>query len=185
MEDRNDQDAEQFAEGWITTGYAEIEGKKIELGHVAGVVAIDVPPSLFRVAKPVTLLIALALLFLAPGFAAAQTSPPIPIIGSCTLSRTISLAGAGSTEIVPLVANKRIYICHVSLSTTASEDIKLVQGTGANCAGAPSDLTGVYKSVLAIALDLFGMLKTGSGQALCVNQSAAQVTGGVVIYAQY
>ena len=53
-----------------------------------------------------------------------------------------------------------------------------------NCAAGPTDLTGLYKGVNSMALDLFGALVAPAGQAVCLNQSVAQATGGVVVYVQ-
>jgi hypothetical protein len=111
---------------------------------------------------------------------------PGTVVGylGCNLSAAFNLAGAGSTQIVALSGTKTIRVCHISMSTVAGEDIKLVQGTGVNCVTGPADLTGLYKNALTIALDLNGTLSTAAGQALCVNQSVAQATGGVVTYTQ-
>jgi hypothetical protein len=103
----------------------------------------------------------------------------------CTTSRLFNLAGAGNTEIVPLVAGQVIRICHLSLSTVPSEDIYLSYGTGANCVVGPAALTGIYMSVTQMAMDWNGGIIAPVSQALCLNQSLAQATGGVVIYSQY
>lgn len=104
----------------------------------------------------------------------------------CNQQASFNLSGSGSTQIVALSGKTVIYVCHISLSTGSSEDVKLVEGTGVNCAGAPADLTGLYKGITTMALDFgpFAPLVTTAANALCVNQSVAQATGGTVLYRQ-
>ena len=118
------------------------------------------------------------------GSTTATISGNVPIVTICNLSAVFNLSGLGSTQIVALSGTKSTYICHISLATVAGEDIKLVYGTGVNCAAGPTDLTGLYKGVNSMALDLFGALVAPAGQAVCLNQSVAQATGGVVVYVQ-
>ncbi len=96
-----------------------------------------------------------------------------------------NLSGSGNTRIVTGTAAKQIRVCHISFATAAGEDIKLTQGTGATCAASTADVTGLYKSVVAIALDVAGTLTAGSGLDLCINQSGAQALGGIVIYSVF
>jgi hypothetical protein len=105
----------------------------------------------------------------------------------CTNRATFNLSGAGDTQIIAASGTTIVRICHISLSTVAPEDIKFTQGTGANCVTGPVDLTGLYKQVTALAFDFgsVGALRGTASQAICINQSVAQATGGVVIYAQY
>lgn len=106
---------------------------------------------------------------------------------ACTNQALFNLSGVGDTQIIAASGATVIRICHISMSTVAPEDIKITQGTGVNCATGPADLTGLYKSVTAIALDFqpTAALRSAASQAVCINQSVAQATGGVVVYAQY
>lgn len=105
----------------------------------------------------------------------------------CTNRAAFNLSGAGDTQIIAASGSTIVRICHISMATTPPEDIKITQGTGANCAAGTADLTGLYKSVTALAFDFTpaSALRGSASQAICVNQSAGQTTGGVVIYAQY
>jgi hypothetical protein len=111
----------------------------------------------------------------------------VGIFAGCPKSAPISLSATGNTQIVALSAGQITQICHISFSTVAPEDFQLTYGTGANCAGGggPTVLSGLYKNALTVALDLFGTLIVPTGQALCLNQSVAQATGGLVTYVQY
>ena len=105
----------------------------------------------------------------------------------CDNTQPFNITASGNTSIIPTggASGNLVRVCHISFSTTAAEDIKFVQGGGANCATVPADVTGVYKSVQSMALDLSnGSPMTYSApNGLCINQSAAQLLGGVVIYA--
>lgn len=108
----------------------------------------------------------------------------------CTGSAAFNTAAAGNTRIVPEVVGppaQVIRICHISLSTFPAEDVYFTWGTGATCAGGggPVAMTGTYRSVLGMALDLAGTLTVPAGNALCINQAGAQNVGGVVTFSQY
>lgn len=107
--------------------------------------------------------------------------------GTCTKQAAFNLSGSGNTQIIAASGSTKISICHISLAGVSPEDIKLVQGTHVttDCDTGAADLTGLYKTVSGLALD-FGpnTLNTNASQAVCINQSVAQATGGLVIYAQ-
>jgi hypothetical protein len=107
---------------------------------------------------------------------------------ACTLSAAIELAPAavGSNQIVALTALKSIRVCSISFANSAAADIKLVQGTGANCVTGPANMTGTYRNVLSAAIGTqLDPLTTGVAQALCLNSSAGVNIGGVVLYEKY
>ena len=109
---------------------------------------------------------------------------PVP---ACTSHAPITLAGAGTTQIVALSGTTQIRVCHLSLSLTGASNITLVQGTGASCGTGTAGITGAYQNILGLALDFEGKsLVTGTaGNALCVTNSAAVTGGGFITYAQY
>lgn len=106
---------------------------------------------------------------------------------SCSLSAPISTAGAGTTQIIALAGTTVIRICHISLSWDAAVDWRIVRGTGANCATGTVNMTDDYRNITAIGLD-FGAeaaLRGGAGSAVCMTQTGAGNSGGVVSYAQF
>lgn len=105
----------------------------------------------------------------------------------CDLSAPITLAAAaGATQIVALAAAKSIRVCHVSMSMAAPVDIKLIRGTGANCVTGPADVTGVYSTAMALALDFVnGPVVVTVAEALCVNLGQAVAGGGMITYALF
>lgn len=106
---------------------------------------------------------------------------------SCTGSVAVSVSGAGNTELVAAAVAKKVRICHVSLTAAGPVDIKFTNGTGVNCGTGTADLTGLYRSTLTLALDLYekAALRTGTGNALCINLSGAVAVSGLLMYDQH
>jgi hypothetical protein len=103
----------------------------------------------------------------------------------CPSSAVITLAGAGTTQLVALSGATRIRICHISLALDAAANVQFIQGTGAACVTGPANVTGNYRGVLSMALGFpQNPLALAAGQALCVTITAANA-GGLVQYAQY
>jgi hypothetical protein len=104
----------------------------------------------------------------------------------CNLSAPISLSASGLTQLVALSAGKQIRICNISISFASAVGFQLQQGTGTACATGTGNVTGIYASILTIALDFTsGTLNAAASDALCANVSTAVTGGGVVNYAQY
>src|SRR3954466_10975103 len=64
----------------------------------------------------------------------------------CDSSVIINQASAATTQLVALVAGKRIYVCGSlvnQVGATTAPTFKFVAGTGSNCVTGPTDLTGV------------------------------------------
>lgn len=100
----------------------------------------------------------------------------------CSSSAAVTLSASGNTQILAFTSSKQIQICHFSYSGSTTADMKLVYGTGSNCATGLTSLTGVYGSVQSIALDLAGSLILPASKSLCVNLSAANAYGGLLTY---
>lgn len=105
----------------------------------------------------------------------------------CTSQAPISATGSGNTEIVALTAAQVIHVCHISLSAASGVAVKFTQGTGSNCGTGTADITGAYQNVTTLALDLqpTASMRTGSGNALCINLGTGVVVGGFVVYAKF
>lgn len=105
----------------------------------------------------------------------------------CAQSAPVSTAGAGTAQIIALSGTTVIRVCHVSLSWDAAVDFRLVYGTGANCGTGTTNMTADYQNTTALALD-FGnesALRGAAGNAVCLVQTGAGNSGGVVSYAQF
>lgn len=105
----------------------------------------------------------------------------------CPSQALFNLSGSGDTQIIAASGSTTIRICHISFSTTAPEDIKITRGTGSNCGTGTADVTGLYKGSQSLALDFqpTAALRGAASGAICLNQSASQALGGIVIYAQF
>jgi len=105
----------------------------------------------------------------------------------CNQRAVVTIAGAGTTELVPLTAAQSIRVCHVSMSFSGATNLTFVEGTGAACVVGTAALSGAYTNVLAVALDLGDrtQFQGTAANALCATVSAAVTGGGIVTYAKY
>ena len=112
----------------------------------------------------------------------------VVVPSGCTQQQLFNLAAAGNTRIINAGGTGTVHICEISFSTTAAEDIKITEGTGTNCGTGSADVTGLYKSVQSIVLDpqVTAAISTQTaGDDVCLNQSAAQALGGLVVFAKF
>jgi hypothetical protein len=101
----------------------------------------------------------------------------------CNLSAPVSLTTSGLTQLVALSIGLTVRICNISVSFASAVDFQLEYGTGSACGTGTTAITGVYKSILTIALDFnSGTLNGIASNALCANLGASVVGGGVVNY---
>jgi hypothetical protein len=106
----------------------------------------------------------------------------------CTQSLAIELApaGIGLQEIIPLTAGQTIRVCGIQFGNSGAADLRLVQGTGVNCATGTANLSGTYRNVLSAVLPYqSNPLTLASGQALCLDSSAAVNIGGMVLFDKF
>jgi hypothetical protein len=77
-----------------------------------------------------------------------------------------------------------VVICHISFALDAPVNVKLTEGTGANCVTGTADITGLYRNVTALGLDLGpnSPLRSSRDVAVCLNLSGAANGGGTVLY---
>jgi hypothetical protein len=115
----------------------------------------------------------------------ASDQSPIQTATICDQQALFNLSVSGNTRIVTGTPAKSVRVCHISFSTGDAENVKLVEGTGATCAGAPADVTGLYTSITAMVLQPLGSLVVGSGLDLCLNQTGTQALGGLITYAVF
>jgi hypothetical protein len=118
------------------------------------------------------------------GTGSTSGSPLSTSCGPSATSLPIVLSAAGNTQIIAPSAGKVTFVCKILLATATAEDVRLTRGTGTNCGTGTVNVSGIMPSILTLAFDADGTLVLPSGQALCVNQSAAQAAGGIVTYAQ-
>lgn len=110
---------------------------------------------------------------------------PRPIVTStgCVNQSAVTLTGSGNTEIIAAASGKAVRVCELYVTAASTEDIKLTQGTGANCATGTADITGLFRATADLKLNSSNGIRGSTGQAICINQSGAINAGGIVIYA--
>lgn len=129
--------------------------------------------------------LAVAFLLLAsPAFAGACGDP-----GNLRLSAIINIGAATTTQIAPLVANQRIYVCSFfgSLAGT-TPSITFKYGTGTDCATGAVAMSGTILPVTGSLLSAGSgddMMTTPPGQAVCgTTVGAGSSFQGVMSYVQ-
>lgn len=99
----------------------------------------------------------------------------------------------GATQLVALSSGKTIYVCSYSFtsSSTTANTLKLVYGTGTNCATGQTAMTPGYVLQAAASTGPIGKvspnsagLQTAASNALCVLTNAAQPAQVEVSYVQ-
>jgi hypothetical protein len=145
------------------------------------------------------LLIALALLAFAALPARAASTPDPCVSAAFKQSAAVSMNSATTTAVVPLVANKGIWVCgfvlNVAGSASTAATATLEYGTGSNCAANITTLTGALGSGDAAVSTTPAVYVYGNGGAsvaivppgsgLCVLTAGTTVlVTGIVTYVQ-
>jgi len=110
----------------------------------------------------------------------------------CTSSAFLNMTTATTTQIVALSGSTHVYVCSYAIHVGGAADVKLVSGTGSNCATSQADTSTTYDFAVADA----GINRAGAGggvvsrtndagDALCVTSSAAVDVDVEVSYAQF
>ncbi len=107
----------------------------------------------------------------------------------CDSTALLSMNTATTTQAIPLVAGKSIYICGFVVNAGGTTTARLVQGSGTNCGTGQSNLTPAFNLVsggnVTIGNGVGQVLKVNSGSALCITNSAAIALNVLVIYTQF
>lgn len=106
---------------------------------------------------------------------------------ACSLSPSravVSIAGTGSTIVIPPSGSTVIKLCKVQILGNAATTLQFFQGTGVGCATGTGPLTGAMPNVTGVVFDYDGGMILAAGQAFCVSSSVAAALGGVVTYVQ-
>ncbi len=109
---------------------------------------------------------------------------------ACNTTAVIDIAAASTTEVIALAAGDSIHVCSVNLSMAAAGTVQLIEGTGADCVTAPTDLTGAFSLGASFPLIMGGnvgrLLVGTASEALCITTIGGGATAeGLITYAQY
>lgn len=114
-----------------------------------------------------------------------------PLI-QCDSTAVVSIAGATTTDSIPLVANKKVFVCGYTLTVqgaAAANTVRFVTGTGTACGTGTTNLSGamvgqaVAGSVLAVQSSV-GFRGVASG-SVCITTTTADAVAGHIHYAQF
>lgn len=104
-------------------------------------------------------------------------------------SAPITAVTATTTQIVALIAGKKIYVTSFDLVSTAANTVQFVYGTGTNCGTGTTALTGVYGmstfTVITKGDGVGTILFVPAGNAFCVVTGQAVQLSGSVSFAQF
>lgn len=110
----------------------------------------------------------------------------------CSSTARLNMTTATTTEIVALSGATHVYVCSYAIKVGGAANVKLVSGTGSNCATSQADISTTWKWAAADA----GINRDGGGgnvvsrtndpgDAVCVTSSAAVNVDVEVSYAQF
>lgn len=120
-------------------------------------------------------LMALALLALPTSVKAAEFQ--------CTLSATVSVSAAATTQIVALAANRSVRVCSFVITESLAGSAKFVYGTGSNCGTGTTDLTAAMvlptNGSIALTAGNGSLFRTPASNALCLTAATGNITGFV------
>lgn len=108
---------------------------------------------------------------------------------SCQSAAIYDASTTGSTQIVGLVSGKVVYICGYTIVAGGTVNVKLVYGTGSNCATGATNITPAFQlTAQAGAVDgsaYYRGLNAIASNELCINASGAVAVQAIVYYSQF
>lgn len=121
--------------------------------------------------------------------AGAQSGANMVALIQASASVKIDVSTATTAQLVALSGSTKIYVTSWDVVSGGNGNVKLVYGTGTNCATGKTDLTGNYpltaQAGLAKGSGLGPVLIVPAGNALCVMTSAAVQMSGSLSYTQF
>jgi hypothetical protein len=123
-----------------------------------------------------------------PNFAVCNQSVSFgPIDGAGGISATTQIVAAATTPVGPGATSPRIFVCGFTFTNTAaSGTVRLIGGTGTNCASNIVNLTSDF-SVGASQVTIYSTppsIVAAQGSELCVKPSANTISG-TIWFAQF
>lgn len=128
--------------------------------------------------------------FLWIGLAQAQpvTQPPGDPI-RCINSIVYDASTSGSTELVPLVTGRTIYVCGYVINSGGTVNVQLSYGTGTACVTGETKLTPAYNLTVGLRIQdpspFHRGMTTPVSNALCLKTSAGVAVQAIVYYSQF
>lgn len=149
-----------------------------------------------RLVRRAAALLLLACLFCVPASLPVQGQNNSGVI-TCTASAPYDASTNGSTRLVASAAASgagggEIYVCGYIIATNTATNVKLIAGTGTNCATGTVALTPAYQFAVSTAgiasinetSSTFRGLSAPAGLDLCINTSAGNAVQAIVYFYQ-
>lgn len=110
-------------------------------------------------------------------------------VSICNQTAVYDSSASGNTQLVPAIAQTKIYICGYTLFAAGTSNVGLTAGTGSNCGTSNSKLTPYYEFTSSTGMsdqsNNYRGLSTPASQALCLYSSATSPVQAIVYYAQF
>lgn len=107
----------------------------------------------------------------------------------CQSSVPYDASTSGSTQLVALSSGKVIYICGFNILAGGTVNVKLVYGTGTNCASGAGNITPAYQLTAQAGMvddpAVYQGLNAIASNELCINASGAVAVQAIVYYTQF
>lgn len=116
------------------------------------------------------------------GTVTANAGTGFPVVP--TASAAVNDSASGLTQVVAAASGKSIYVTGYTVVTAAAVSVQWEYGTGTACGTGTTALTGPMSFAANGGAAAHQTLFVPSGDALCLNLSAAVQVGGSVSYAQ-
>lgn len=114
-------------------------------------------------------------------FAYLSLAPQAQAAFECTLSKTVTVTAAATTEIVPLFAGRSVHVCGFTITQATAGSAKFVYGTGSNCGTGTTDLTAAMvmptNGSISNAAGQGSLFRTAVSNALCLTAATGNITG--------
>lgn len=108
----------------------------------------------------------------------------------CTSTAYLDMTSNTTTQVVALSGTTVIYVCSYAIVTNGTTTVKLVGGTGSNCASSQAQLTPNYDFTTQTGINRVAgagniVTKTAAGAALCVTNGQAVNAHIEISFAQF
>lgn len=136
------------------------------------------------------------LLFSAPAFAQSAMQLCYTSNGSNCIqavaafnTKVINISTATTTEIVPLVVGRSIYVTSWDAISSIAGTMKFVYGTGTNCGTGTTDITGTYafgaSTVFSKGNGMGSVISVPMSNAICITSASTINVQGSLSYSQF
>lgn len=107
----------------------------------------------------------------------------------CDSSAALSMSSSSTVQAVALAAGKSVHVCAFAFNADGKAAVRMVQGTGSNCATGQSNLTPPFNleanGSIGLGSGVGRLVKSNLGSAVCVANSTNKQVNALVVYTQF